>query len=340
MLLAPNLDVVRHLAAVFPRALGILVGDLLQLCHEEAVHVVHMRVVPPGKCQRWMESFLAVLRQALDAKVHRTREGDQLDRPCPQSMVDHSLVLFDGDRARGVHDVASGFGARIHHVDRYCKQLLLQPAVLLEVFRAPLHLHGGVARDDPRARARGVEEDAVQLRHHTHELLPVHASGDDIRQPEAVAVRDEGLAPLLAQIVGEKGPGVLHQLTDVSRLTAGRSSHVENCFVLLWRKCHYRDERGCALDHVMPAQVLRGGADGNLRIVDLEPDLRPWPDGVHLHLPRVEGLHERGPPGFEGIGPDGKRSGLLVRFEELHGLLGAEHPQKVLRQLLGIAEVR
>lgn len=69
------------------------------------------------------------------------------------------------------------------------------PAVLLEVFRAPLHLHGGVARDDPRARARGVEEDAVQLRHHTHELLPVHASGDDIRQPEAVAVRDEGLAP-------------------------------------------------------------------------------------------------------------------------------------------------
>lgn len=115
------------------------------------------------------------------------------------------------------------------------------------------------------------------------------------------------MAPLLAQIVGEKGPGVLHQLTDVSRLTAGRSSHVENCFVLLWRKCHYRDERGCALDHVMPAQVLRGGADGNLRIVDLEPDLRPWPDGVHLHLPRVEGLHERGPPGFEGIGPSARQ---------------------------------
>lgn len=50
--------------------------------------------------------------------------GDDLDVPLPQRVVNDGLVLDDHDGTRGVHDVATRLGVRVHQVDGRNQQLL------------------------------------------------------------------------------------------------------------------------------------------------------------------------------------------------------------------------
>ena len=78
-----------------------LVGDLLELGHKEAVHVVGVRVVPFRQVQARVEPSFSELGETLDAEVEARRH--ELDVALLQGVVDDALVLLRKYGASGVN---------------------------------------------------------------------------------------------------------------------------------------------------------------------------------------------------------------------------------------------
>ena len=78
-----------------------LVGDLLELGHKEAVHVVGVRVVPFRQVQARVEPSFSELGETLDAEVEARRH--ELDVALLQGVVDDALVLLRKDGTSRVH---------------------------------------------------------------------------------------------------------------------------------------------------------------------------------------------------------------------------------------------
>ena len=97
----------------------------LELGHEEAVHVVDVRV------EAAREADARVERLPAEARVRGAPElepgVDELDvRALAQRVVDHRLVLVDSDGAGRVDNVAAGLRVRRDAVERAEDELLLQ----------------------------------------------------------------------------------------------------------------------------------------------------------------------------------------------------------------------
>mmetsp|Transcript_6462 Transcript_6462/g.18037 ORF Transcript_6462/g.18037 Transcript_6462/m.18037 type:complete len:250 (-) Transcript_6462:440-1189(-) len=247
-------------------------------------------------------------------------------------MIHDSFVLLYRQGTRGVHDVATRLRVRIDHVHRRSEQLFLQPAVISKIGGASLDLDGGVAGDDTRTTTRRVEQHPVGPGQHLAEHLAIKVRHHHICQTHAVDVGDQRFAPVLPQVVCEEGARVLHELSDVSRLSTRSGRHVQNDLILLRRQCHDGDEGGGALNHVLSSQVLRRGSHWHLGVVHLQPHLRPVSHWLDCGLPCSEVRNQKTPPCLQRISADGQGSLLLVGLEELQCLLWAEHQQEILRQ--------
>mmetsp|Transcript_18740 Transcript_18740/g.31003 ORF Transcript_18740/g.31003 Transcript_18740/m.31003 type:complete len:301 (+) Transcript_18740:540-1442(+) len=169
------------------------VGKLAQLGHEEAVHVLHVRVEPHGQGQAGVEPPPLPPGEARaavgQARVH------ELHVPPGQRVGHHRLVLRDAHAAGGVHDDPAGLGLGVHAVDGGQEQLLLEVGRARNVRQGALELDGGVAGDDAQAGAGRVQQAAVEPAHHLGQLPPVVAADDGVAHAQAGQVGGRALLP-------------------------------------------------------------------------------------------------------------------------------------------------
>ena len=152
----------------------------------------------------------------------------------------------------------------------------------LNILLRPLHLYLWFSGDYAKPRAWCIEEHPVELLKYVWELPSIIADYACVVNPEAVQVRIERLQAFLLRVVRNKHARVLHQLGDVSGLATRGRGHVQDA--LAWLGCQGRNwqERARTLEDVMTCKVLWGGTYGNIRIVNFEPDLRPFSYGVKI----------------------------------------------------------
>ena len=222
----------------------------------------------------------------------------------------------------------------VHRVDGGEDQQLLHEGVRLDVLDGSVHLDRRVARNDAQTRARRVQQHAVEAAQHLGELAAVVVGDDGVGHAQTVQVRHRRHQTLLLQVVGDQHARVLHQLRDVRRLAAGRAAHVQDALVGLRVERHHGQHRGRRLQHVVTGEVLGRGADRNRRVVDLQADAAPVAQRVQVHAAVDERLREVATTGLQRVGSDDQRSVVLVGLEPLDALLGAEHVEEVLHQLL------
>ena len=116
---------------------------------------MHVGVEPPGLLHAGVEILAAVRGEPGSAKLEAG--GDELHVALFEDVIEHHLVLLDGDGAGGVDDVPARLGVGVATVDGGDEQLLLKVRALVDVSLALAHLDGAVLGDDAGARARRVQ---------------------------------------------------------------------------------------------------------------------------------------------------------------------------------------
>lgn len=88
----------------------------------------------------------------------------------------------------------------------------------------------------------------------------------------------------------------------------------------------------------MTSEILRRSSNGNGRIVDLQTKLAPVGQGIQVHTAVDESLGEITTTGLQRVGTNNQRTIALVGLQPLQALLGGEHVEEVLDQLLIVAK--
>lgn len=286
-----------------------------------------------------MEDLAADLGEALFTECQACL--DELDVGALVQRVLHDLlVLLDCDGTCGVDNVATGLAVVVDRVDGRQEQLFLQVGKLHEIGLGLVGLDAGVLCDDTRTRAGRVEQNAVKATHDLGELEGRVVAHNGVSDTQTVDVTDQTLGTLFACVVGEDAARVLHQRSQMRRLTTGSSGHVEHALVLLGRQGHDGQERRRSLQDVVAGQVLGRGTERDVGVEDLQTDLGPLADGLELDATVDERLGELTAMCAEGVCADDDGTGRLVGLEEGKGLAGREQAEELVCEELGVAVVR
>lgn len=265
---------------------------LPEFTHKKPIHVKAMRVKPPRQPHPLPEAPPLKVPHPLRPKAQPRLH--QLDiRPPRQRILHHGLVLFDGDAARRVHNIAAGLGRMVHGIDGREEELLLQMWQAEEVGGGFAGFDARVLGDDAGAAAGGVEQDAVEAADEGGEEARVVGGDDGVAGAEAVDVADEGLGAAGVAVVGEDAAGVFHEGGDVGGFAAGGGGHVEDALVGLWGEGDDGEEGGGGLEDVFPREVFGRGAEGDGGFEDLEADFGPGPYGLEDDAAVDEGGGEK-----------------------------------------------
>mmetsp|Transcript_10748 Transcript_10748/g.30738 ORF Transcript_10748/g.30738 Transcript_10748/m.30738 type:complete len:440 (+) Transcript_10748:515-1834(+) len=285
-----------------------------------------------------MEATVLVSRETRPAEFETGI--DDLDVALLQGVVDHLFVLRDADAACRVdHDAARGV-LELECVDGGEEQFLLKVAALVHVRQRALHFDAGVSADHAKARARGIQQNAIELEllEVVTDLSAVMDASDDVLDAQPVHVGHRGLLPVRSQIVGKDETRVPHELRDVRRLSARSSGHVQHPLVWLRRQRH-DGTHGCrALQHVMAAEVFWRGTDGDGTFDDLQPHLGPAGERIQGHAALHQCHGKILAPRFQRVGSHHHGPWFVGILHKLEGFGGAEHGEKVRHQFRQVTE--